>query len=193
MVRAVIFDLNGVFIQSPLLSERFQKDFGVSIDKFVPALSDVMSKARLPKARDVFDYWKPYFKEWNVSLDREKFFDYWFGAEKENKTMVDYVLKLKKKGYKIFALSNNFRERTDYYAQNFKFLNKVFDGVYYSWQTGFAKPDERAYRMILDDNGLKASDCFYFDDSDKNVESAKKLGINAFKFKNLDEIVKVLG
>ena len=182
--KAVIFDLNGVFILSPYLSDRFQQEFGVPVEKFVPALKEIMPKVRLPNAGDSFIYWKPYLKNWGVDLNRDEFFDFWFKAEKENSEIIQLAQELKKQGIKLFILSNNFSERAEYYDKTFGFLKILFDKVYYSWETGFVKPDSRAYQNILDENGLQAEKCIYFDDSEENIESAKKLGIKSFLFKD---------
>lgn len=188
MIRTVIFDLNGVFIQSPLLSERFTKDFHVPNEKFLAALKVVMAKVRLPQAGDMYLYWKPFLDEWDVKLDREKFLEYWFREEKENEAMVMLARELKKRGINLYILSNNFSERAQYYEKTFGFLKELFEKVYYSWQTGYVKPHERCYTLVLEENNLKAEECLYFDDSSENVEKARGLGMKSFLFKNVGEV-----
>lgn len=183
MKKTIIFDLNGVFIISPRLSDRFEKDFGVKIEDFLPALSGIMDQVRKPNAVNIYSLWKPYLKRWNISLTEAEFLDYWFNAEKENKELVDLARKLKEKGYKLVIMSNNFCERAKYYAKNFKFLDEIFEKVYYSWQTGFVKPDIRAFQLIFSDLNLKPSECLYFDDSEKNVVMANSLGIEAYIYR----------
>lgn len=191
MIKAVIFDLNGIFIQSPNLSDRFQEKFGVPLEKFLPALKDVMSKIRKPKAGDAFIYWEPYLKNWGVGLTKEEFFDFWFSAEKEIPELVELAKQIKHRGLKLFILSNNFAERADYYKKNFNFL-KIFDKVYYSWQTGFVKPDPDAFKNLLSENNLKPEECVYFDNSKENIEAANSLGIKVILFEGLDSIRKTL-
>lgn len=187
MIRAIIFDLNGVFIQSPFLSERFFEDFHVSQEKFTPALKAVMAKARLPLAEDVYSSFKPFLDEWDVKLSRDEFLSYWFVGEKENKSMVVLAHELRKKGIQLYILSNNFSERAEYYEKTFSFLKELFEKVYYSWQTGYVKPNERCYNLILEENNLRPEECLYFDDSLENVEKARTLGIRSFLFKNAVE------
>jgi putative hydrolase of the HAD superfamily len=67
------------------------------------------------------------------------------------------------------------------------------DKAYFSWETGFVKPDQRAYKQVLEENHLKPEECIYFDDSEENIEAAKKLGIKAYKFKGLDGAIKIIG
>ena len=190
-VRAVVFDLNGVFIQGPLLSDCFQKDFIIGPERFLPALKSTMDIIRLPGASHVYEYWEPYLKTWGVNLSKDQFVDYWFKTEKEVPEMIEIVETLKKNGTKVFILSNNFRERTDYYNAHFSSL-KMFDGLYYSWQTGFVKPSAEAYRNILEKNQLAAADVVYFDDSEKNIEVARSLGIQAYIFVGPAQVKSVL-
>jgi putative hydrolase of the HAD superfamily len=192
MIKAIIFDLNGVFIQSPKLSERFREKFAVSMEEFLPALKEVMTKARMPNAGDSFRYWQPYLEKWGVSMSREEFFDFWFSQEKEIPELIEFVRKLKGKGLKLFILSNNFVERANYYAEHFPFLHEIFDRVYYSWQTGFVKPDPKAFELLMTENNLRAEECLYFDDSEHNVEVAQGLGINAHLFGGLEQVKSVL-
>ncbi|NTW62024.1 HAD-IA family hydrolase [Candidatus Saccharibacteria bacterium] len=188
--KALIFDLNGVFVISPKLSERIESDFSVPLDIFLPVLKVVMDHVRQPGAKDVFYYWQPYFQKWGIKFTKDEFAKYCFSAEKPDEELVNLARRLKAKGLKLFVLSNNFRGRTEYYSNNFAFLDEVFDKVYYSWQTGFAKPDTRAWRNILDENNLKAEDCMYFDDSEKNVEAAESIGIESHIFN--EDVVKML-
>jgi HAD superfamily hydrolase (TIGR01509 family) len=192
MIKAIIFDLNGVFIQSPKLSERFWDKFGIAPEKFLPALKEIMVRVRMPKAGNIFIYWKPYFNKWNVKLSEEEFFDFWFSAEKEIPEMTILARELKSRGVKIFILSNNFVERANYYYKNFTFLKEVADKIYYSWQTGFVKPNIEAYKLILSENNLKPEECIYFDDSEENIKTASSLGIKSFIFENAESTRKLL-
>lgn len=192
MIRAIVFDLNGVFIQSPLLSDRFEQSFGISSKQFLSALKEIMGIVRMPHAQDAFSYWQPYFKKWKVDLDRKEFYEFWFSAEKEVPEMVNYAKEMKRKGLSLYIVSNNFRERADYYAQHFSILNELFDHVYYSWQTGFAKPSPKAFEKLLNDRHQKPSECIYFDDSVSNVAVAQQLGIKAHLFTGVENTKKVI-
>ena len=166
MIKAVIFDLNGIFLQSPKLSDRFSKDFGVKTDVFLPKLSEIMDKVRKPN-------------------------DYWFKGEIQSEKMIAFAKSLRQRGVKVYILSNNFKERADYYNQ-YPWIHDAVDKVYFSWQTGFVKPDVRAWELVLAENNLKGEECLYFDDQDKNIKSAESLGIISFKFTNEEELEKIV-
>jgi len=191
MIKAIIFDLNGVLIQSPNLSDRFEKKFNVAVEDFLLALKDIMAETRKPNARGAFVCWKPYLEKWSVRLSKKEFFDFWFSEEKENSDLIELAKKLNKNKIKLFILSNNFSERAVYYKKRFDFLN-IFDKIYYSWQTGFIKPNPEAFINLLSENKLKPQECIYFDNSEENIEVADSLGIKSFIYEGVDGVRAVL-
>jgi len=189
-IKAIIFDLNGVFVKSLKLSDRFRRDFGIEEKTFLPALHDVMSAVRQPNAGNAYVYWKPYLEKWDVPMNEEQFLRYWFSAENNNPEMVQAAEHLKAKGVTLFILSNNLRERTAYYNEHFPFLRTLFKKVYYSWQTGFIKPDRQAFELLLKENDLRPQECLYFDDSEKNVLAAREMGIESYLFLDAADVEK---
>ncbi|MFZ5391096.1 MAG: hypothetical protein ACOZAJ_02355, partial [Patescibacteria group bacterium] len=89
MLKAIIFDLNGVFIISPKLSDRVKQDFGLDTQEFLPALFSIMDQVRLPGAQPAFTYWQPYLQKWHINLNEQEFWDYWFKGEAPNQSMID--------------------------------------------------------------------------------------------------------
>jgi len=187
MIKAIIFDLNGIFIQSPKLSDRFEQDFGISVSQFLPKISEIMGKVRQPNAGGAFQYWQPVLKEWNVNLSEKEFWDYWFGVEKVSEEMVNFARELKTKNIKVFILSNNFKERAEYYG-HYPWMYEVVDKTYFSWQTGFVKPDPQDWQLVLKENNLKPEECLYFDDQEKNVKAGESVGIKSFIFENDEDL-----
>jgi|SRR3989344_865866 len=191
MIKAVIFDLNGIFIQAPKLGRRLEKDFGVDHEKFMPKLHEIMHQIRQPGARPAFSYWGEALKQWGINFTEKDFWRYWFGGEEVSLRMVSFAKKLREKGIKVFILSNNFKERSLYY-NHYSWVHEAVDKIYFSWQTGFVKPDIRAWKNILEENDLKPGECIYFDDQEKNLKASTEAGIKAFQFITEKELEKIV-
>ncbi len=192
MYKAVILDLNGVFLVSPKLSDRVEKDFGVPNSVFLPQLFEIMDKVRQPGAAKAFTYWQPALVKWGVTLSEQEWWDYWFKAEVPSEPMITLARTLRARGIKVIILSNNFKERADYYG-HYPWLREVADKVYFSWVTGYVKPDARAWELVLSENNLKPEECLYFDDQEKNLNVAAGLGITSHKFTGVEDCQRVIG
>jgi len=177
MIKAVIFDLNGIFIQSDLLSDRIEKDFGIPADKFISVLKEVKPRLREPEAPAAFSLFRPRLKAIGLGLSEKEFLDYWFSGEHVDQNMIELAKNLREKQIKVFLLSNNFRERAEFYRQNFPEIFANSDGTYFSWETGFTKPDPRAWQNILSEHNLRPEECVFIDDKQENLDTAKNLGL----------------
>ncbi len=191
MIKAVIFDLNGIFLQAPKLGHRLAQDYGVKHEEFLPVLHEVMHKVRQLGAASAFSYWQPHLQKWGINFSEREFFDYWFGAEKVSEQMVTFAKQLRAKGIKVFVLSNNFRERAEYYG-HYPWVHEAVDKVYFSFNTGFVKPDVRAWQLILSENNLKPEGCLYFDDKESNLKAAEEIGIRTFHFTKEAELKRIV-
>jgi putative hydrolase of the HAD superfamily len=89
--------------------------------------------------------------------------------------------------YRLFTLNNESRELHEYRARTFG-LFEIFDAFFTSCYLGQAKPDEDIYINALGIAGCDASDAIFIDDRSVNVETARTLGLNAIRFKSLDDL-----
>ena len=192
MIKAVIFDFNGVFLKADYLSVRMERRYGIDGNKFWSSLKKVLMITRKPSSEPFFELLKPYLEKLDLSISEEGFFNFWFSGEKLVPEMLDYTKELREQGIRVFILSRNFKERTQYYRQNFLEIFNNVDKAYFSWETGFVKPDPLAYQQILSENDLKPEECIYFDDSQENIESAKRLQINAYRYEGLKETKEII-
>lgn len=58
-------------------------------------------------------------------------------------------------------------------------VNDLFKKAYLSYELGMWKPDEVIYEHVLTDANCEASQMLFFDDNEANIESARKVGLQA--------------
>lgn len=101
-----------------------------------------------------------------------------------DKAVFDYIASELTPHYKIGMLSNvggDWLERLFTYDQI-----KLFDAVALSYQTGFIKPDARAYRSILERLEVEAEECIFVDDQQRFCTAARQQGILAIHYTSFD-------
>jgi len=113
----------------------------------------------------------------------------------EIKGTVEILHKLKRKKYKLIALTNWSSETFPVAIKKFKFL-KLFDGIVVSGKVKMLKPSPEIYNYTLKKYGLIANKSIFIDDRISNVDGAIKCGIHGIQFvspKNLIIALKKYG
>jgi putative hydrolase of the HAD superfamily len=93
------------------------------------------------------------------------------------------LLKQVGQNYRTFLLSNTNEIHISRFHQDLKQdhgienLNGYFEEVYYSFETGFRKPEREIYELVLLENNLNASETLFIEDTEKNVIGAVEAGI----------------
>ncbi|MBA7549585.1 hypothetical protein ES705_42075 [subsurface metagenome] len=64
----------------------------------------------------------------------------------------------------------------------------IFDEVYASNLMGISKPDSDFYRYILKKEGIEPENTIFVDDTEENIISAQKIGINSILFTDSDSL-----
>ena len=67
-----------------------------------------------------------------------------------------------------------------------------FEHCYASQETGLLKPDPAAYRQVLDDLECQPAELWFFDDTLKNVDAARAIGMRAFHIRGTAELKSCL-
>ena len=96
-----------------------------------------------------------------------------------------------KNHYRIALLSNINILHFEYIKKTFPVLNS-FSNIITSYEAGFRKPHPEIYRIALKVLGVSPKDCFYTDDRPELIEGARKLGIEGFVFKSVEQLEKDL-
>lgn len=119
-----------------------------------------------------------------------RFFEEWYTRTPYVDGIEETVAALKERGYKLYLLSN----APDYFYENIGHYRvfDLFDGFVVSGCEKVVKPDRRIYEIVLERFGLRAEECVFFDDLEKNVEGAKAVGIEAYRFEGDVRLIKDL-
>ncbi len=64
--------------------------------------------------------------------------------------------------------------------------------LFLSFETGFMKPDAAAFRHVLEATGRAAGDVLFIDDSQRNVEAARREGLRARHCPDVHALPRVL-
>lgn len=93
----------------------------------------------------------------------------------------DWLRYLKKRGYKLYILSNFSKPLYDRCQKEMKFL-ELMDGGYMSWQIHLLKPEPEIYQKLLEDFQIDPSKAVFIDDLLDNVAEARAQGLHAVHF-----------
>lgn len=91
--------------------------------------------------------------------------------------------------YRLGVLSNtnpfiqSWVETADF-TSNGKPLSSYFDMLFFSFRMRASKPGEEIYRKMLLEGNMKPEETLFIDDSEKNIETARRLGIGTLKVNN---------
>lgn len=96
---------------------------------------------------------------------------------------LDFLLRLREMGYRRVLLSNTNPfmvmdpDGTGFDGKG-RSLDYYFDATYLSFECKLRKPSPEIYRYVLDKEGIRPEELLFVDDSPRNAEAAKALGIH---------------
>lgn len=97
------------------------------------------------------------------------------------------TIKLLKQKYRIGLLSNTCTEEIAPLLEQNE-LRPLFDVVVISSETGFAKPDPEIFKYALDKLSAVPEHTLFIDDSERNINSAKSLGLHTVRYVDHDQV-----
>ena len=98
---------------------------------------------------------------------------------------------LKEAGYGVYYLSNFFQKADEDCKDLMGFL-ELTDGGILSYKDKVTKPDRQIYGLLLERFGLKAEECVFLDDTKKNIDGARAVGIHGILFHDREQAVAEL-
>ncbi len=189
MIKAIIFDMGSVFIDTSRFRESFAHEFklkkGARVFPRKWARLAVLGKMPLTETYSFLS------KKYNMPyLEARKRFIRAYSAKKIMQGMVVLVNRLKKQGYKLAVLSNT--EQTSVQISRKRRYFRWFDIVVLSNDVKLRKPDRRIFLLTLRRLRMKPEECVFIDDHQMHVNAANRLGIRALRFRNTKSLIKDL-
>ncbi|KAJ3274440.1 hypothetical protein HDV01_003044 [Terramyces sp. JEL0728] len=183
----IIFDLGGVFIDVDYSKTKSAfESLGIhNFDNIFTQNSSTLLFKQLEIGQiQPLEFYSLFRKEAQLDITDKQIQDAWNGMLGE--WFIDQLGFVETLPYRIFLFSNTNEIHHDFFIDslnNRKDLVVVFEKVYYSHTYGQRKPDLVSFSGILKENGLEPSETVFIDDSQKNVEAARKVGIHGIYLK----------
>lgn len=187
MIKTVIFDLGGVLIDwNPRYMYRKIFDDEVKMEDFLANITTMDWNEQQDAGRKWSVATELLVKEHpEFEMEIRAYFDRW--TEMLNGAIqgtVDILNEIHGSGkYRLYALTNWSDELFHHALERFDFL-QLFEGIVVSGAENMKKPDLRIYNLILDRYQIEAETAVFIDDSQRNIDAAKKVKIQTIHFKS---------
>jgi|SRR5271157_82160 len=189
-IKAIIFDFGGVLLQwDPHKLYRRYFDQPQQIDQFLEEIN---------------------FSSWNAEQDRGRpfetgiaelssqfpqyahliraYYDHWEDSVVGSIAGTVKILReLKRAGYPLYGLSNWSAETYPRVRHRYDFFN-LFDEIILSGKVKLIKPDPAIFNLTLNKINRPVSECLLIDDSEANINTAKKMGFTVIRFKSPEQL-----
>jgi putative hydrolase of the HAD superfamily len=198
-INNVIFDLGGVILNiSPEKTVEEMKKLGISnFDKLYSQLKqnetfDLLEKGMLTEDQFVAEI----LQHVDRQIEKKQVIEAWnallLDFPEERIALLDELNRSNR--FRTFLLSNTngIHKRTyneDLYFRFSKRLEDLFEKAYFSHEMAMRKPDPEIFQYVLRREKLNPAETLFIDDSEVNIASASRLGLETFHIKDGVSIV----
>ncbi|MBI3785056.1 MAG: HAD family phosphatase [Deltaproteobacteria bacterium] len=199
--RAVIFDIGGVVVGSPLHAiAAYERDLGIPAGFVNRVVFDTMPHgawSRLERGELTLEEFYPAFEAdctaGGQTLSAREMMRRMTEATVPRQGMLDAVATIRRNGLRTAALTNNWIAEDG----GTSLLRPHFDVFVESSVVGLRKPDPRIYELACEQLAVVPVDAIFLDDIGMNLKAARALGMTTIKVDSpeqaLDELQATLG
>ena len=200
-VRAVIFDLGGVVIGSPLHAiAAYERELGLAtnaVNHAVVRSGPTGAWSRLERGELGLEEFYPLFeadcRALDVAIDAREMMRRVAEIAVPRPAMLEAIRKLRGGGLRAAALTNNWITED----QGTGALRAFFDVFVESIAVGLRKPDPRIYELVCRELDVEPAEAVLLDDIGSNLKTARALGMTTIKVDEPDaalaELERVVG
>jgi putative hydrolase of the HAD superfamily len=194
--RAVIFDLGGVILDSPLHAiARFERECGIEpgfVNRVVVSAGRGGAWARLERGElsleDFFGAFEADCAAAGRRLSARALMERIAVAAEPRPRMLEAVRRIRSGGLRAAALTNNWVGD----GLGTDVLRPFFDVIVESSVVGLRKPDPRIYWHTCDAVGVAPGEAIFLDDIGRNLKAARALGMTTIKVDDPDDALREL-
>jgi len=199
-IKAVIFDLGGVILDSPMeIFAAFEKRHGLPenfLNRLIVESGQEGPWARLERGEialtEFFDAFDEEIRNAGANISSRELMAAVNDFANMRPEMLQLVQRLRKSGYLVAALTNNWLLDDGGTSTGLDVLKAEFDVFVESSRAGVAKPDPAIYEMALRELGVRAEDAVFLDDIGRNLKPAKQMGMTTIKVTSAKEAIAEL-
>ena len=197
MIEAVVFDLGGVVMESPLRAiARYERDSGLAagaISRVVAAAGDGGAWARLERGELTAESFRAPFeaecRTSGVEVDAARMMACINEATLPRPRMLAAIRRIRAGGLRVGACTNNWVGADGCPTDG---LQEHFDVFVESAAVGLRKPDPRIYELTCRRLGVAPPRVAFLDDIGQNLKAARALGMATIKVEDPDHALREL-
>lgn len=186
---AVIFDLGGVVLDSPLHAiAEFERDTGLPagfVNRVVVDSGPTGAWSRLERGELSLEAWIPAFErdceEAGQRLSAAAMMGEIQKVTSPRPKMLAAIRAIRAQGLRLGALTNNWVADEPSANRIGLELRGLFDAFVESAVVGLRKPDPRIYTLVCNELGVVPADAIFLDDIGSNLKTARALGMTTIK------------
>ena len=199
--RAVLFDLGGVVVGSPLHAiAAYEEELGLpagSVNRVVIGTGPGGAWSRLERGELTLEpFYEAFDRECTTAgctLSARTLMERVAGATAPRPAMLEAIRRIRERGLIAAAITNNWVAEEGSAGE----LRHHFDLVVESAVEGMRKPDPRIFEIACERLRIVARDAVFLDDIGSNLKTARSLGMTTIKVVEPDaalaELEKLLG
>ena len=202
-ISAVIFDLGGVVLDSPLdVFVAYETELGIephTVNRNIVAAGSAGAWSRLERGElDMAEFYVAFDAEMaanGLTISGAAIMERLSSSTSIRPAAVQAIRRLRQAGLKVAALTNNWANEDQ--SSKMEVLRSEFDVFIESTRVGLRKPDPRIYQLACKELGVEPQQAAFLDDIGLNLKAARALGLTTIKVESLPvalaELSKVTG
>ena len=197
MIRAVIFDSDGMLVHGPRFSEKYVADHDIAITLMNDFFAGPFQQCIVGKADLREELQKDWLEKWSWKGSADELLNYWFSVgDVRDEAVFASVPLLRQKNITCVVATNQEKYRTAHLTNTFGY-GTVFDKVYSSAYIGSKKPEPAFFAHITEDlaktYGVSdPGEVMFWDDDLDNVRGAGDCGFDARHFTDAASYTRVM-